>query len=264
MKLFRILVCVALLTGVSAGVASDTLNIAPCDEAAVSLFGGIFTLSRSGGILRLYREGELQYQYSGTRSAGKLVLQDPLRPVLDEPDLVYVLDAGNNRVLAWDRFLNLHSVTALDGDIALAADFTVTSGHEWLIYDAFRQEILQVSPRENYLQRWGDRPVSGDIELRRCGSGVSLHLRDEQRLRIADNRGNTLQEYTLPDSLGVERVFPLDEHSFGLSCAQGLFLWEPQAGTCRLLSVLPQVVLLERQGKGFILINREGVVIRIP
>ncbi|MDZ7820741.1 MAG: hypothetical protein U5N26_02385 [Candidatus Marinimicrobia bacterium] len=108
MRRFKTVLCFFLLAGMAAGQIPDTLRIAPCDEAALSPFGDIITLSRSGGILRRYQNGKLLNTYSGSRSADKFILQDPVRPVPDGADKIHVLDAANNRVLAWDRFLNLH------------------------------------------------------------------------------------------------------------------------------------------------------------
>ncbi|MDZ7820739.1 MAG: hypothetical protein U5N26_02375 [Candidatus Marinimicrobia bacterium] len=74
----------------------------------------------------------------------------------------------------------------------------------------------------------------------------------------------TLAEYPLPDSLDVHRVFPLDLHVFGLSCGGGTYLWEPRKARCRYLSDLPDPVFMQREGDRHLLINRQGLVIRIP
>ncbi len=248
----------------SLGNAADTLRIAPCDEAVMNLFGDLITLSRSDGALRRYTEGTLKNLYTGKGFGDKIILQDPLRPVLDEPDNIYVLDIAGERIVAWDRFLNVRSVTPLKNGIVSPAEFTVTSEHDWLIYDDFKSEIVQIRPRENTSFPWGDRPVSGEIRLQAIEQGVFLYLKDLRRLRISDVGGTTLKEYALPDSLSVLTVIPLNRTEFGLVCPDGTYLWKPERADCRYLSGLQDVIFLRAENNSHILINRRGVIVHIP
>lgn len=254
---------VLLLTGGFIAQASDTLKIEPCDEAVINLFDDIFTLSRSEGTLRRYQKGKLLNMYSGSNSANNIIIQEPVRPVLAGPDKIYLLDAANNRIIAWDRFLNLHSITSLHKDIISASEFTVTSEYDWLIYDDYHQVILQVFPNENYPHRWGDFAVSGDIELHRLGQEVLIYLKERKRVHISDNNGTTLMEYAVPDSLDVQRIFSLGRNVFGLSCESGIYIWEPQKEMCRYLSNMPEPVFMKRENKVYTLINRQGLIINI-
>lgn len=244
--------------------AADTLQIAPCDEAIMNLFGDIITLSRREGSLQCYVDNQLVYVFSGKGLSNKLILQEPLRPILDEPDKIYVLDVATARIVAWDRFLNVHTTTPLHDDIISPTEFTVTSEHDWLIYDNFYNHILQIHPNEHFPYRWGDKPVSGDIHLYTIGHYVLLYLKDYRQLRICDNNGTTLGEYMLPDSLNVLRVLPLDLQSIGLVCENGVYLWKPNEKSCRYLSIMQDVIFMHAEKSSYILISRQGTIITIP
>ncbi len=264
MKLSKRMILLCLLIGVLPAPAADTLQIALCDEAVMNLFGDIITLSRREGSLRRYVDDQLVYVFSGTALSNKLILQEPLRPVLDEPDKIYVLDAATAQIIAWDRFLNVHTTTPLHDDIISPAEFTVTSEHDWLIYDDFYNHIVQIHPNGHFPYRWSDKPVSGDIHLYTIGHYVLLYLKDYRQLRICDNNGTTLSEYLLPDSLDVLRMLPLNMQSVGLVCENGVYLWKPKEKSCRYLSTMQDVIFMHAEKSSYTLINRQGTVITIP
>lgn len=243
--------------------AADTLRIAPCNAALMTVFGDLITLERNTGILRRYADNKLLMEYR-SGSGNSLTLQLPLRPVADAPERVYVLDAALNRIVGWDRFLNLHSVTPLNDDIVSPGDFTINAEHEWLIYDSFRQEIFQVYPGENYLQRWGDRSVSGEIRMHAAGDEVVIFLADRRQLRRCDVSGNTLAEYRIPDSLAVRDCIPLREKRIALLCDSGAYVWNPQNDNIRLLSAEPDIIFIHAGDKRYTLIGSGGVLLRIP
>lgn len=251
-----------LATGIAA--ASDTLQIAPCDEAAVNMFGDILCLSREAGTLRSYSNGKLLDIYRGENMPSQPILQDPGRPIFDGADLIYLLDRASNTVLGWNRFLDIHSITPLNDDILSPGAFTVTSEHDWLIYDDFMGQILQVHPGDNFYTRWGDVPVSSDIELFTTGSTVVIFQYDPALLRVCDINGTTLNEYPLPNSLNIERVFPFDDRSFGLANDTGTFIWKPKDASLRYLSDLKDPIYCGRSGASYILISQKGVVVTIP
>jgi hypothetical protein len=263
MKNIRLIVFLFLAFLFSAEGA-DTLRIAPCDAAVFNGFGELITLSRNTGTLQRYRGDKLLGRYQGSGSGNKIFLQEPLYPVTDDPDRIYLLDASQNTIIGWDRFLNLHSIIPLDGGIVSPADFTINSEHEWLIYDAFRQEIFQVYPGERFFQRWGDRSLSSAIRMHRDNANIIIHLRDRGRLRVCDRNGNTLDEFALPDSLAVSECFPLQRGRYALLCGKGVYVWDPLAGSCRFLSGLEDVIYVHAGEKHFTLINRKGMVITVP
>jgi hypothetical protein len=236
----------------------------PCDEAAINYFGDVITLSRQEGILRRYADGQLKQVFSGKSFSSKLILQNPLRPVHDEPDKIYVMDAAAGTIIAWDRFLNVHAATPLHRDIVSPADFMVTSEHDWLIYDRFQDQIHQIHPNQHFLHRWGDRPVSGDIRMYNVDRHVFIHLIDHQRLRISDDNGRTLHEYDLPDSLLVRRLIPLDMQRSALIVKEGVYIWEPKEETCRFLSPLEDVIYLQARNSSYTLISSRGMLITVP
>jgi hypothetical protein len=257
--------CFVLLIFIALSLqAADTLVIAACDEAVINHFGDIITLSRHDGVLRRYTGGKLENIFSGKSFSSKLILQNPLRPVPDDPDLIYILDAANGRVIAWDRFLNVHSITPLSRNINSPAEFTVTSEHDWLIYDRFNEQILQVHPNQHYLYRWGDKPVSGDLYMFNINQHVLLHLKDMKRLRICDDKGRSIREYDIPDSLQVRRVLSLNIDRIGLVCDDGVHIWEPDKKSCRFISPLGDVVFMRTEGASHTLISSRGIVVTIP
>lgn len=244
--------------------ASDTLKIAPCDEAFIGVFDDLITLSRGEGVLRRYKNGILTDRYSGDESSSRPILADPLKPVPGGADNIYILDAATNCVIAWDRFLNIFSVTYLNDEIWSPGAFTVTSEHDWLIYDKFFGQILQVHSGEDLYSLWGDRPISGEIDLIAFERQVLIYLKDQNSIRICNEEGKTLEEWNLPDGLAVSRVFPLPNMSFALCAETGVYIWKPRQTFHRYLSDLKNVVLCGMSGKSYILVDQEGVVVTIP
>ncbi|MBW6457936.1 MAG: hypothetical protein K0B52_02120 [FCB group bacterium] len=244
--------------------SADTLFIMPCDEAVINHFGDIITLSRREGVLHRYAGGQLQNVFSGKSFSSKLILQDPLRPVPDDPDKIYVMDAAAGTIVVWDRFLNLHTATRLHRDIVSPAEFIVTSEHDWLIYDRFQDQIHQIHPNQHFLHRWGDRQVSGDIRMFNVDRHVFMHLIDHARLRICDDNGRTLYEYDLPDSLHISRLIPLDLQRTALAGDAGVHIWEPKQKTCRFISPMEDVIYVQARNSTYTLISSRGTVITLP
>ena len=243
--------------------ASDTLNIAPCDEAFISVFDDLICLSRGEGVLQRYKNGILTDRYSGDESSSKPMLTDPLRPVPGGADNIFVLDAGTNCVISWDRFLNIYSITCLDDEIWSPRAFTVTSEHDWLIYDEFFAQILQIHSGEDLYSLWGDRPISGEIDMFAFERQVAIYLKDHNLIRVCNEEGKTLDEWTLPADLKVSRIFPLSKTSFALCAETGVYIWKPKQAFYRYLSDLKNVVFCGMSGKSYILVDQEGVVVTI-
>ncbi|MDD3095510.1 MAG: hypothetical protein WC372_06255 [Candidatus Neomarinimicrobiota bacterium] len=258
---FRILFALLLLLP---ALAADTLKIAPCDAAMIGDLGDIYTLNRSTRTLYRYRGDRELNRFSESGFGKSVNLQDPLRPLVPEADKILLLDAAANRVISWDRFLNLHSVTPLPEGIVSPAEFTVNAEYDWLIYDAFRQEIYQIRPGEHFLQRWGDRSVNGEIRLYTVDEHIMVFLKDRAVLRYCGHNGKTLAEYLLPDSLNIQDLIPMNAQLTGLICREGVYIWEPQGASCRLLSDLPDVIHIRYDNKHITLINRHGTIVIFP
>lgn len=244
--------------------AADTLYIAPCDEVVINIFGDQICLSQNEGKLERYVDGKLQHVYSGQDYANKISLQSPIRPVLDGTGEIYVLDDATNTVVAWDRFLNIRSITPLHEDILSPKDFTINSEHDWLIYDDFYGHILQIHPGEGFPANWGDRPVSGNIKLFTIDQQVIVYLEDVKLLRVCGENGTTLKEHHLPDNINISKLFVLNENTFALRSEDGVYIWKPEDDSLRYLSDLEDVVYLGRQNTSYILISQQGVVVTIP
>ncbi len=244
--------------------AADTLHIAPCDEVAVTVFGDLICLSQNEGKLLRYVDGKLEHVYSGQDYANKISLQSPIRPVLDGTGVVYVLDEATNMIIAWDRFLNIRSITPLHKDIISPKDFTINSEHDWLIYDDFYGYILQIRPGEGFPSNWGDRPVSGNIKLFSVDRFVIVYHEDTKRLRICDENGTTLKEHPLPDKIDVSKIFILNATTFGLRAKDGVYIWKPDDHSLRYLSNLRDVIYLSHKKTSYVLINQQGAVVSIP
>lgn len=259
------LTCLIILSLVLQSAFADILAFAPCDEAALNSFGDVITLSQDDGTLRRYVKGKLMNAFYSQSYGAKIGLREPLRPVLDEPDIIYLLDAANNTVISWDRFLNIHSITPLNEDILSPQAFTVTSEHDWLIYDSFYDHIIQIQPGENYAIEWGDKNISGDIDLYSVDQHVLIFLKDKQQLRYCDEKGRTLVEYDLPDTLNIKKIFPLDSESVGLSNDSTLYIWKPQSNLIRYRTDLEHVIFMGHlQDNQYLLITQDGDVFTIP
>jgi hypothetical protein len=241
----------------------DTLKIAPCDEVAVNLFGDLICLSRDEGILRRVVGGQTRDIFSSGDLTYKMTLQDLQHPVLDGADKIYLLDEFNNVVIGLDRFLNLYSITPLHDRLLSPGAFTVTSEHDWLIYDDFYGQLWQIHPGEDFYTNWGDKTVSGDIELFSVDQVVIVYPVANKLIRIYDEEGTTLEEFSLPDSLKISRIFPVSRSVFGLQTDSGVFIWKPRDGSVRYLSDLKDVVHISRQGSAYMLITRDGVIVNI-
>lgn len=244
--------------------AADTLKIAPCDEAFTGIFNDLICLSRDKSVLRRYEKGILTAVYSGDESSSKPILADPLRPVPDGADNIFILDIGTNCVIGWDRFLNIHSITCLDDEIWSPGAFTVTSEHDWLIYDEFFGQIMQIHSGEDLYTLWGNRSVSGEIDLISFKRQVLIYLKDRQILRICNEEGKTLSEWSLPNELTINRIFPLNQKGFALCTESGVYIWKPEQASLRYLSDLSDVVFCGISGKSYILVDQKGVVVTIP
>ncbi len=244
--------------------AADTLYIAPCDEVAINIFGDQICLSQNEGVLRRYVDGKMKNIFSSQNLTGKLTLQYPLRPILDGADNIYMLDAATNTVIGWDRFLNIHSVTPLHEDILSPIDFTVTSEHDWLIYDDFYGQILQIHPGDGFFTDWGDKPVNGEIKLFTLNNLVIVYLESDSLIRICDENGTTLNEFSLPKELKTSKIFPLEDLTFALRSETGIFIWKPEDDLLRYLSDLKNVVYLGQQDNSYIMISQQGAVVTIP
>jgi hypothetical protein len=260
----RTLLLILLLFG-ALPIMADRLTIAPCDEAVINIFGDLICLSQDEGILRRYVNGNMASIFLSQDIKGKLTLQDPLRPILDGADNIYMLDAATNTIISWDRFLNIHSVTPLHENIISPVDFTVTSEHDWLIYDDFYGQILQVHSGNGFFTDWGDKPVSGDIKLYTVDNLVIIHLEDKNQVRVCDENGTSLNEFLLPQTLKVNKVFPLENLSFALRTESGIFIWKPKNNLLRYLTDLDNVIHVSHyQDNHYLLISQDGEVLTIP
>lgn len=264
MKRFLLIKAILIIMMSTGLQAADTLRIAPCDFVSTNIFGDMICLARETGSLRRYVNDKLVDTYQSDQRSDQPLLQQPGQPVFDGADRIYLLDKANNTVIGWDRFLNLYSVTDLDDDIVSTSAFTVTSEHDWLIYDDFYGQILQILPGERFHTTWGDKPVSGSIELMTYNDLVIIHQIDPAILRIADVNGTTLQEYALPQDINVERIFPLSGSSFALAGTSGVFIWKPGDQSLRYLSDMKNTVYCQTYKNAYRCISREGVVITIP
>lgn len=244
--------------------AADTLYIEPCDMAAVNIFEEIVCLSQESATLRTYAGDKLRDIYFSDENTSFPILQDPQQPVFDGADKIYLLDRASQIVFGWDRFLNIHSVTKLHDDIISPASFTVTSEHDWLIYDDFYGQILQIMPSENFQSVWGDKPVSGHLDLFSINDYVIIYLKDLSKIRISDVTGTTINEYALPGSIDVERLFPLNETSFALSGSGGVYIWKPLDNSLRYLSDMERIIHCSKIDNRYRLISQEGVMITTP
>ena len=244
--------------------AADTLYIKPCDMVAVNIFDEIVCLSQESATLRTYTGATLRDIYFSDENTSFPILQDPLQPVFDGADRIYLLDRASQIVFGWDRFLNIHSVTKLNDDIISPASFTVTSEHDWLIYDDFYGQILQIMPSENFHSVWGDKPVNGNLELLSINDFVIIYFKDLSKIRVSDVNGTTVNEYALPGSIDVERLFPLNGMSFALSGPDGVYIWKPLDNSLRYLSDMKHVVHCSKIDKRYRLISQEGVMIITP
>ena len=261
----RFLLIVAIITSTILAILSgaDTLRIAACDYVSVNIFDDMVCLSAETGILRRYVDHKLQDVYTSDKRSTQPLLQMPGQPVFDGADRIYLLDMANNTVIGWDRFLNIHSITNLDDDIVSPGSFTVTSEHDWLIYDDFYSQILQIRPGGGFYSDWGDKPVSGHIDLYSFEEFVFIHLKDQHRFRISDVYGTTLKDYPLPDSIDVENIFPLKGKHFALVGNSGVYIWKPQLPSLRYLSDMTTAVYCKKTTDGYMLISQEGTIITI-
>ena len=263
-RLFKTLLIVLFLLS-ALPVHADVLTIAPCDEVIVNLFGDQICLSKDEGVLRRYVNGKMLNIFSGQDLMGNLILQDPLRPILDGANNIYMLDAATNTVIGWDRFLNIHSVTPLHEDILSPKDFTITSEHDWLIYDDFYDQILQIHPGENFYTDWGDKPVNDEIRLFSLENQVVVYLENDSLIRICDENGTTLSEHSLPLGLKITKIFPLENLSFALKTDTGIFIWKPENNLLRYLIDLEKVIhVSQSQDNHYLLISQDGEVLTIP
>ena len=232
--------------------------------AAVNMFGDLVCLSQETGTLRLYIQDELQDVFQSNENSSAPILQKPGQPVFDGADLIYLLDRAGQRIFAWDRYLNIHSITDLNDNIISPASFTVTSEHDWLIYDEFSGQILQILPGEGFYNDWGNEPVSGEIELFAINDYVIVYLKDMTKIRISDINGKTLYTYKLPDTLSVYRLFPLDDLSFVLTGPAGVHIWKPRSSFLLSLFDVKNVIHCSKTRTGYRLITQEGVIITTP
>lgn len=263
-SLSRILLVTLFLLSVLPLMANGQ-TLAPCDEVVINIFGDQICLSRDEGVLRRYVNGKMMNIFTNQDLTGKLTIQDPLRPILDGADNIYVLDAATNTVIGWDRFLNIHSVTPLDEGIISPVDFTVTSEHDWLIYDDFHGQILQVHSGNGFFTDWGDKPVNGEIKLFALDNMVIIHLKNDSLVRVSDENGTTLNEFPLPKKLNTNNIFPLEELTFALDSDSGIYIWKPKKNILRYLIDLDNVIHVSRyQDNHYLLISQDGEVLTIP
>jgi len=245
-------------------LAADTLKIAACDAAVIGDLGDIYTLNRETRTLYRYRGDRELNRFSESGFGKSVNLQDPRQPLAPEADKILLLDAAQNRLISWDRFLNLHSLTALPEAIVSAREFAVNTEYDWLIYDAFQQEIFQIRPGERFLQRWGDRSVAGELRIYKLSGNILLFLKDRAVLRFCDPNGKTLDEFLLPDIPDIRELIPLNLQSSGLVCGDGVYIWEPRSGNCRFLSDLRDVIYIRLDKNRYTLINRHGTIVILP
>jgi len=241
--------------------AGDSLRISPCDAVSIGIFGDMICLSKDEGILKRYENGALTALYSGDTSPDDPILQEPGKPVWAGADNIYLLDAGSNTVIGWDRFLNIHSITKLHDDILSPQAFTVTSEHDWLIYDDFFGQILQVHPGDSYYTNWGDQEISGDIELYSLEGYVIIFFKDMNTLRICDEDGGVITDYILPESIALIDLFPIGINEFALSDNRGTYLWKPGDNSLRFLFNMQNTIHVSKTDAGYRLISEEGIVI---
>ena len=240
-------------------------NIGSWDEIAVNSFGELITLSKNRSELGRFRADTLINSFTDNALGTRLSLEDPLKPIIDDPDRIHLLDMGTRSIITWDRFLNLHAITPLHEDIISPTAFTVTSEHDWLIYDEFSELIFQVHAGENYPQEWGVDILSQNIELYALEKKVLIHERDTQTLTLCDENGVTLLQGVFADSLNVFRVFPLTTENIVLSCEKGLFLWKPQDKDLRYLSDIKNPIYIENLNETvFKVITRDGEILYLP
>lgn len=263
MKHFLKILTIILLTGLY--LFAQNNKIAACDELMINAFGEIITLSNDRNELQRYKNLNLINSFKDDALGSKLSLEDPLKPVSEDPDMIHILDMGNRSIITWDRFLNLHSITALHENIISPSAFAVTSEHDWLIYDDYREQILQIHSGESYPLIWGSKNYSSDIELFSIQERVLIHQKDMNILSIADEDGHTIIDYNMPDSLKIERIFPINLNEIAILSSKGLFLWKLPQNSLRYLSNTKNVISVDRYSKSSLrVITRDGVINYLP
>lgn len=228
-------------------------------------FGEIFTLSKNRHELQRYKDLVLINSFKDNGLGSKLSLEDPLKPISEDPDMIHILDAGTRTIITWDRFLNLHALTPLHQNIISPSAFALTSEHDWLIYDDYREQILQIHSGESFPLTWGSKNYPSDIELFSVKNRVLIHQKYMNILSFADENGKTIKDHILPDSLNIERIFPLNLNEIAILSTQGLFLWKLPEKSLRYLNNTKNVISVDRFSKSSLrVITRDGAINYLP
>lgn len=240
-------------------------KISPCDEVVINAFGEIFTFSKNRNELQRYKDLVLINSFKDDGLGSKLSLEDPLKPVSEDPDMIHILDMGTRTIITWDRFLNLHAITSLHQTIISPSAFVVTSEHDWLIYDDHREQILQIHSGESYPLSWGNKNYSFGIELFSVQHRVLIHQKYKNILSFSDENGKTLSNHALPDSLKIERIFPLNLNEIVILSSDGLFLWKlPQKSLCYLSNIKNVIHVDNFSTSSLRVITRDGAINYLP
>ncbi len=240
-------------------------NIGSWDEIAKNSFGELIALSMHRNELGCFRADSLINTFTDNALGAKISLENPLKPVIEDPDRIHLLDTGTRKIITWDRFLNLHTITPLHEDILSPSAFTVSSEHDWLIYDEFREQVVQIHSGEIYPQVWGSKNFAPDIELFSIKDMILIHEKSKNKLIICDNIGNALNEFGIPDSISVSRLFPLTEQGFILTSNNSIFLWKPHSDLLRYLGDIEHVIYVDQPStSAYRVITRDGAIHYLP
>ena len=244
---------------VSAMASLDTLEISPCDEAVVTIFGDLICLSANRGDIVVYSNFNPTATY-GRSNTEKQILLNPAGLSLDEPGSILVLERDSRQILSFDRFLNCRKVLPLPDEIIFPRDFTVTSEHEWLLTDDFNDRIYRFTPESNRVSIWGSGYTAGPANLIRHREAVYVFLKEEKRLRRMSAYGILQKEFFIPDTIPTQFVFPLNNKLFALSGSKGVWLWQPEKNAIQ-ISNLDKVIHVSQTDDLIIMIARDGTVL---
>ena len=140
-KFLKIIITITLFFSIVQGQNNER-SIGNCDEIVRDDFGNIYTLNISDGTIKKFSPNyRLLYQFN-SNSGNQSVFVSPKNINIVEPDIIYLLDDQELKILEFDKYLNFIQTIDLPEDFVYPSKFIVLSNRDWLIMMNFKRKFI--------------------------------------------------------------------------------------------------------------------------
>ncbi len=257
-----IIVSILFLTNMQGQV--NNISIGNCDEIVRDSFGNFYTLNISAGFLEKYSQNyELLCQFN-VNSGNQSVFVSPKNINIVEPDIIYILDDQELKIVEFDEYLNFIQEIDLPKDFIYPSEFIVLSNRDWLIYDEFQKEIFRIKPGENISQSWGDEKVkhflNERVKLKYMNGMIYMFMKKNNKLLVINDAGMVKIEIKMNNNFNMKKLLNVDSNNVIFTDNEKVFSWNLRENTIDTLSNYSDIIFFTKKNKNIMIDNRGKII----